>query len=241
MDKSNCINRQHAIMKPDEIKLNDWMRIFFGTTPPAFFIELVIRTFIIFLILLISMRLLGRRMAAQLNRIEMIALFSLAAAVGVPLQAPDRGLLPAVIIAIVVVVIGRLVVSLAFKSQKFESVAEGDYTTLVLDGTVLMHKLKMTRLTIERLFAQLRGEGIRHLGEVKRLYFEANGSFTLIRAEKPMPGLVIIPGFDRELLETQKQAEELVCQKCGHKQADQKQQENKCGNCGHREWIPAVE
>jgi uncharacterized membrane protein YcaP (DUF421 family) len=228
-------------MKPDEIKLSDWMRILFGTTPPAFFIELVIRTFVIFLILLISMRLLGRRMAAQLNRIEMIALFSLAAAVGVPLQAPDRGLLPGVVIAIVVVVVGRLIVTWAFKNQKFESIADGDYTTLVLDGTVLMHKLKMTRLTVERLFAQLRGEGIRQLGEVKRLYFEANGSFTLIKAENPMPGLVIIPGFDRELLEAQKQVKGLVCQKCGHKQTDQKQQDNKCENCGHKEWIPAVE
>ena len=62
-------------MKADEIKFGDWMRIVFGETPPEFFIELVIRSFFIFLLLLLSMRLLGRRMAAQLNRIEMIAFF----------------------------------------------------------------------------------------------------------------------------------------------------------------------
>jgi uncharacterized membrane protein YcaP (DUF421 family) len=225
-------------MKSDEIKMGDWMRILFGETPPEFFIELVIRSFFVFLLLLVSMRLLGRRMAAQLNRIEMIALFSLAAAIGVPLQAPDRGLLPAVVIAIIVVVLGRLVATWAFRNQKFESMAGDDYTTLVLDGTILMHKLKKTRLTVERLFAQLRGEGIKHLGEVKRLYFEANGSFSLIKEENPKPGLVIVPGFDHELLQVQKTVETMVCQKCGHKQAED---EKKCPNCGNNFWIAAVE
>ena len=225
-------------MKSDEIKLGDWMRVLFGETPPQFFIELVIRSFSIFLLLLVSMRLLGRRMAGQLNRIEMIALFSLAAAIGVPLQAPDRGLLPAVVIAVIVVAIGRLVAARAFRSQKFESVVEDDYTTLILDGIILMPKLKKTRLTVDRLFAQLRGEGIKHLGEVKRLYFEANGSFSIIKEENPKPGLVIIPEFDRELLLAQKQVHKMVCKKCGHKQAED---EKKCPNCGNGYWIAAVQ
>ena len=168
----------------------------------------------------------------------MIALFSLAAAIGVPLQAPDRGLLPAVIIAIVVVVVGRLVSIWASNSEKFQSIAEDEYTSLVLVGTILMHKLKRTRVTVERLLAQLRGEGIRHLGEVKRLYFEANGSFSLVKEEQPQPGLVIIPPFDHELLQVQKQADQMVCRRCGHKQA---QQEKKCPNCGNEQWIHAVE
>src|SRR3954468_23758954 len=129
-------------MKSQDIKLNDWMRILFGEVPTGFYIEVIIRAAFIFLLLVLSMRIFGRRMAAQINRIEMIALFSLAAAIGVPLQSPDRGLLPGVVIAIVVVIVGRLVASWAFRSQKFESFAEDDYTTLVLDGTILMSKLK---------------------------------------------------------------------------------------------------
>src|SRR5215218_1790042 len=108
-------------MKPEEIKLSDWGRIVFGETPPEFFIELIFRTLFIFLLLIISMRVFGKRMAAQITRIEMVALFSLAAAIGVPLQAPDRGLLPAVIIALVVVIVGRLVALFMFRSQTFEA------------------------------------------------------------------------------------------------------------------------
>lgn len=111
-------------MKSEDIKLSDWSRILFGEAPPEFFIEIIIRTLFVFLILILSMRLFGRRMAAQINRIEMISMFSLAAAIGVPLQAPDRGLLPAVVIAIIVVSIGRLITTIAFGNQKFESSVE---------------------------------------------------------------------------------------------------------------------
>lgn len=95
-------------MKPEDIKWGDWARVWMGEVPPSFLLEAVLRTLFLFLLLIIGMRIFGKRMAAQLTRIEMIGLFSLAAAIGVPLQAPDRGLLPAVIIAIVVVSIGRM-------------------------------------------------------------------------------------------------------------------------------------
>src|SRR5215212_1028991 len=160
-------------MKPDEIKWTDWQRILVGEVPGSFYIELVIRTLIIFLLLIVSLRLLGRRMAARTSRIELTALFTLAAAIGVPLQAPDRGLLPAFIIAVVVIIIGRLVAQWAFKNRNFESNVVDNYTLLVEDGVLKLDEMKKTRLTIERLFSQLRGQGIRHLGEVKRLYFEA--------------------------------------------------------------------
>jgi len=227
-------------MKPDEIKLGDWMRMFVGEVPPSFFIEVVIRMLLIFILLIICMRLLGLRMAAQLNRIEMIALFSLAAAIGVPLQAPDRGILPSVITAVIVVGMGRLIAAIAFKNQKFEQRAEGDYTILVKDGVVQIKKLKKTRVTTEHLLSQLRSESIRHLGEVKRLYFEAKGSFTLIKEEKPKPGLAVIPAFDADFLNEQQQGDQLVCRTCGARQEKSNGNEKPCSNCMDTTWLPAI-
>lgn len=67
-------------MKPEEIHLNDWLRILVG-----------------------SMRLMGNRMGNMLSRNEMIALVSLAAANGVALMAPDRGLLPVFVTAAIII------------------------------------------------------------------------------------------------------------------------------------------
>jgi uncharacterized membrane protein YcaP (DUF421 family) len=180
-------------MKPEDIYIGDWARMFLGETPLSFFIEIILRVFFIYLLLMVSMRLLGKRMAAQISRNELIAMVALAAAIGVPLQAPDRGLLPPFIIAVVVVLVGRTVARLAFKNQKFEHISQDNACTLVNDSVMQIRQMQKTRITPERLFAQLRSEGIMHLGEVKRLYIEANGSFTLVKDDQPTAGLSILP------------------------------------------------
>jgi hypothetical protein len=96
-------------MQPEEIHLSDWSRILLGEVPASFFIEVVLRAAFLYLLLIISMRLMGKRMSAQLSRNERISIVSLAAAIGVPLQAPDRGLLPAFVIAVAVIGAGRLI------------------------------------------------------------------------------------------------------------------------------------
>ncbi|MCW3073916.1 MAG: hypothetical protein JWP69_985 [Flaviaesturariibacter sp.] len=226
-------------MKTEEIKLDDWARMFIGEVPGPFYIELILRAFFIFLLLLISMRFFGKRMAAQVNRIEMIGLFSLAAAIGVPLQSPDRGLLPSVLIAIIVVGVGRLIAAISFKKKKFESLVEDHYSIIVEDGVMQLKKMKVSRLTIELLFAQLRSKSIRHLGEVKRLYFEANGSFSLIKEENPRPGLTVIPPMDKEYLAQQEATNVKVCKVCG-KQSPTNNEDDACPNCHKKAWAPAI-
>ena len=104
-------------MKKGDIHFTDWSRILFGEVPASFFLEVLIRAVIFYILLLVSMRLLGKRMSSQLSRNELAALVSLAAAIGVPIMAPDRGILPGFVIALVVVFVGRTISRLAFNNQ----------------------------------------------------------------------------------------------------------------------------
>lgn len=225
-------------MNPEEIKFGDWGRFFMGETPPEFFIEVVIRMSFIYLILVVAMRLQGNRMSAQLSRNELLGVVTLAAAIGVPLQSPDRGLLPALIIAIVVVIIGKLLSSLAAKNQKLEQVTQGNINVLVQDSVMQPKDMLHSRITPERVRAQLRYEGVRHLGEVKRLYIEANGSFALIREDHPKPGLSVLPKWDEDLMQEQRTAEIKTCSYCGNRKENK--DPDKCANCGNNTWINAI-
>src|SRR5687768_1016937 len=131
-------------MKPEDIKLWDWQRIMIGEVPGPFLLEVVLRILIVYIILMVSMRLLGKRMAAQLSRNELAAMVSLAAAIGVPILAPDRGILPPIIIAIVVVSVSRFISRFAAKSQKIESLTQGSIDTLVKDGVLQLEALTKT-------------------------------------------------------------------------------------------------
>src|SRR5438128_615659 len=77
----------------EKIFLTDWKRIFFGDTPPIFTLEIFGRTLIIYLILLIAMRVFGKRLTGQLTIIEMSIMITMGAILAPAMQLSDRGLL----------------------------------------------------------------------------------------------------------------------------------------------------
>lgn len=229
-------------MQTQDIHLTDWARILVGAVPGSFYIELIIRAVIFFILLLISMRLMGKRMSSQIGRNQLAAMASLAAAIGVPLQAPDRGVLPAFVIAFVVIAVERWIANRTYHSQSFEKIAQGNIGILVKDAVMDLESMKKVRITRERLVAQLRTEGIKQLGKVKRFYMEANGNFTLIEEPESKPGLSIIPRWDKDFNARFKKSDDLaVCQTCGTTQKKPVNADAKCPNCGDCTWTDAVE
>ena len=230
-------------MKEHEIKLSDIQRMLIGEVPFHFYLEVIFKVAVIYLILMVSMRLMGKRMSTQLSRNEMAAVASLAAAVGVPLMNPDRGLLPAVVIAMVILFYQLLIARRAAKDKKFESLTQGSYNMLIKDGVLNVDAMTLTRISRERVFAQLRSASISHLGMVRRLYFEAGGGFSLLKAGEPKPGLSVLPGWDKQLnayLNVPVNIE--VCRNCGCPKPSGTGGENpSCGNCKSDEWGEAVE
>jgi uncharacterized membrane protein YcaP (DUF421 family) len=222
-------------MDKEDIKLTDWLRIIAGDTPAIFLLEIIFRVILIYAILLIGLRLMGNRMAASLTRIEQASLVTLAAAIGVPIQTPERGILPAFIIALVVVLCGRIIGTKSVKSERFERIAQGRIDTLVYDGVLQIRMIQSTSLTPERIFAQLRSHGIICLSQVKRFYIEANGSFTLLRAKEEQPGLMILPEYDQAFRKEFKESDKEICAACGA--VKETKDQDKCNNCNHDIWI----
>jgi uncharacterized membrane protein YcaP (DUF421 family) len=229
-------------MKPEEIHLSDWMRILVGEVPASFYLEAVLRVVFIYLLLLASMRLMGNRMGGVLTRNEMTAMISLAAANGVALMAPDRGLLPVVCVAAVIIGYQRLIAWWAFRNKKFESVVLDDVRRLVEDGELLLDNLESSVLSREQLLGRLRQESIANLGQVRRAYQEANGAFTIITFEEPRPGLSILPLADAAYRQEQPKAEgKSACGSCGHLVPSREADKAACPNCEKHEWQPAVQ
>jgi len=228
-------------MKPEEIHINDWMRILIGEVPPSFLVEAVFRIVFIYLLLMFSMRLMGSRMGSMLTRNEMIALVSLAAANGVALLSPDRGLLPVLIIAIIIISYQRIIAWWSFRNKKFESLVLDDLTTLVKDGYMNLDKMERVRLTRERLLARFRVEGIDNLGKIQRAYQEANGAFSILKFQEPKVGLSIIPDCDEAFKQEQQKAkDQYACGSCGNIVGSGQKPETKCERCNHQEWEAAV-
>jgi len=225
-------------MKPDDISLTDLNRIFAGNVPILFYLEMVLRAFFVYFLLLGSMRMLGTRMTTRVSHLELAALVALASSVGIPMLAPDRGLLPAVISAIIVVTITLMIARWSFKNKRVEELMQGTTETLVSDSVIQLTSMKKVRISKEQLFGQLRVEGITHLGFVKRVYLEPNGIFTLVKNPKEQAGLAILPADDTEFIMAKlKPTAAELCKNCGLPSIAQ---QKTCSGCKENEFIKSV-
>jgi len=191
-------------------------RVLRGEPPWAFLPEALLRILVLYLLTLLCLRLMGRRMASQLSRNELLAVVSLAGAIGPAVGSPEQGLLPAAIVATVVVLLQRGLTFYTFRSHRFESRFDGTVSTLLSNGRIDLAELRRCSLSPERLHSALRGAGVMQLGQVDLVLFEVGGGFTIVRRLRQGPGLSVIPEWDDELRRVQAPASgQRACAQCG--------------------------
>jgi uncharacterized membrane protein YcaP (DUF421 family) len=139
-------------------------------------------------------------------------------------------------------VLHRLVTRWAARRPTAEHLLQGNVTTVVVDGVLQLPIMERVVLSRERLFAQLRSESLEHLGQVRRLYMEANGTFSLVEEDEPKPGLSVIPGWDEGFREIQPVAAgKFACLACGEVIDAPQKPAQECPHCHAHDWQPAVE
>ena len=227
-------------MKKEEIHLSDWKRILFGMAPADFLLETLIRSVIIYFVLLIILRLLGKRMSGQLTLTEMAVMVTIGAVISPSLQAPDRGIVLGVLAMLCTLLFQRGSTLWAFNNKNVERLTQGETGMLIKDGIIQLAALSATRISRQQLFAQLRGQNIYRISKVKRMYIEASGTFSIYPEKTDMPGLSTLPPKDPDIQSvTQPAADTIACSRCA-KTVSADQRERPCPVCGKIAWADAV-
>jgi uncharacterized membrane protein YcaP (DUF421 family) len=222
-------------------QLFDWKRIVFGDAPPEFLAEVFFRTILMYIVLLLTLRLLGKRMNAQLSIMEFAVMISLGAIVSLPMQSPERGVLDGAVLLLLILAFQRWLGLLSFKSRKVGELVNGRMSTLVKDGILQTNIMKQEGITKGQLFAQLRHKQIIQLGELDRVYLEAHGVFSIFPSRSPKPGLSTLPEKDDAYLDAQQRENGLcVCAYCGTVVKESSGKSHECPNCHHRQWTHAI-
>jgi uncharacterized membrane protein YcaP (DUF421 family) len=227
-------------MQNHPFNVTGWHRFLFGDASAAFLLEVLLRTGLTWFLLTVTMRLLGRRVAAQYTLFEISIAVTLAAAIGVPLQASNRGMLPPLVIALVAVVLQRTLARAGTKSRRVETLISTDVTLLVSDGRLDARALRRTAMPKEKVFEAIRMRGLQHLGQIGRLYMEPSGAFSVVPARPVRPGLTVLPRIDTELVREGAVQGWYVCEQCGGALEAQHQPDAPCAHCDGSRWMPAV-
>lgn len=216
------------------------LRWLMGEAPWIFAAEVLLRFLFIYLFLLLVMRLMGRRFASQLSIIDLAIMIMLGAAIGAPLQTPEKGILTTIVLLITLLGCFRLLSWCAFFSHRLEVLTQGDATMLVMDGRLALEHLHHAEFSRDRTFSELRSMGIQHLGEVRRAWLEPSGRVSLLLYRKPRSGLWLLPAQNETFNQHIAVDGCFACGHCGYVVRSEQQPEQQCNYCAQQTWRQAV-
>lgn len=226
-------------MSKEDIHLDDMKRILFGSAPPEFLLEVFIRTVLIYILCLIIVKWLGKRMSGQISVTEKAVMILIGAIISVPVQVPDRGLLQGILLLFGILLLYNGLNWWGYKKKKVEHLTQGKAVMLIKDNVLQLDSMHKTKISKEQLFSVLRSKKLFNLGQVKRVYLEACGIFSVYEETEAKAGLDLFPEDDKTAMvhEQEQATEHLSCAHCGFTVS--KNNYAQCLNCGTDAWTKA--
>jgi uncharacterized membrane protein YcaP (DUF421 family) len=139
--------------------------------------EKLLRPIIVYLVLVLLLRIFGKRELAQLNPFDLVVLLSLSNTVQNAIIGDDNSVTGGVIGAFSLLAINWLVVRVLFRSKRLTRALEGRATVLVRNGQLDLKALTRETLTREELLAVIHRQGFEGFHQVHRCELEPNGTF----------------------------------------------------------------
>ena len=217
----------------------NWKELMLGGEEWSFLLETVLRTLIMFIIIVISLRLLGKRGVKQLSVFELVVIIGLGSAAGDPMFYKDVGILPALIVFAMVVGLYSLITFLIGTNKNFEKLIEGKPVCLIKGGVFSIDNFQKEILGEDEFFAELRMQGVSQLGQIEEAIEESSGNISIFfyPDEEVKYGLPIMP--DSLEISQQKINESgyYSCTFCGYTEKLQPATKHGCPECKKCEWV----
>jgi uncharacterized membrane protein YcaP (DUF421 family) len=143
-------------------------------------LEKILRPIIVYVFLVVSLRLSGKRELVQLNPFDLVVLLTLSNTVQNAIIGEDNSVIGGLIGATSLLVTNYLVVRFLYDHSKIDQLVEGKSDILVENGKVRKDHLKKELITLPQLEAAARKQGFESLSEVAKCILEPGGTLTFL-------------------------------------------------------------
>ena len=146
---------------------------------------LIFRTILIYLCVLFSMRLMGKRQLGELQPEELVSTILISNLASISIESEEVPVTASLIPLFLIAALELLGSVLSFRSQWFFNLMSGRPKTVILDGQIDQNALRMLRLTVTDLMEALRGKDIFDPRDVSYAVIETNGNLSVaLRPER---------------------------------------------------------
>jgi uncharacterized membrane protein YcaP (DUF421 family) len=145
--------------------------------------ELVVRTTIIYVLFLVSLRISGKRQLGQFTLFDIALVLLAANALQPAMTGPDQSVTGGFIIIVTIFSLNRIVAELRLRSGFVRRLLEFEPTVIGRDGGWLASELEKQGLDTDDVEAALREHGLERVDQMKLAMLEEDGSISIIPAD----------------------------------------------------------
>lgn len=173
----------------------------------------LVRTIILYLVIIVGIRLMGKRQIGQLEPSELVLSLLIADLAAVPMQDFSIPLIMGVIPILTLLCLSTILSVLTVRSIRFRALLCSRPSIVIREGKVLYREMVKNRFTVDELMEELRMAGITNLSAVKYAILETTGRISVLpypeeapvtagqmEISPPSPGLPLIIISDGRVL-----------------------------------------
>jgi uncharacterized membrane protein YcaP (DUF421 family) len=150
-------------------------------------IEIALRTAVIYAVVLLGMRLSGKREVGQMTPFDLTLLLLISNAVQNAMTGPDTSLLGGVVAASTLLLLNYLIAEVSGGNRRFRKFVEGQPSLLVHDGEVITSHMAKEHVSMDELQRALREHGIASYHDVALAVLEVDGSISCLKYDEIKP------------------------------------------------------
>jgi len=150
-------------------------------------LNLVWKTALMYLIVVVSMRLMGKRMIGELQPFELAIAIMISELAAFPLAEEDRNVWYGITAIGILIVCQILLSILSIKSITARNIICGRPRIVVKNGKILENNMRKELYTINDLLEQLRILNIQDISDVEYAVLETNGQLSVVLKSQKRP------------------------------------------------------
>ncbi len=149
--------------------------------------SIIIRTFILYIFVVASVRIMGKRQIGELQPTELVITILLSEVASIPMEDPDIPIVYSLLSVLLLVSFEIIISVLSMKSNRFRGLIQGNSIIVIKNGKFDQKQMKRLRFTVDDILESLRQKDVFDVSEVQYAIVETNGNLSVLLKNENKP------------------------------------------------------
>ena len=142
--------------------------------------KLLVRTVIIYFVLTVSMRVMGKRQLGEMELSELVTTLLLSEIAAVPIVELRIPLKRAIIPVLLIISFEIIIPFISAKKRFIKKLIEGKPSYIIYKGELRLSEIKKSRISLDELVGELRVQGYFDISDIEYAILETNGQLSVL-------------------------------------------------------------